>query len=150
MSWFNGKRVVVPFDFSDECIQAVKMALQLAERSDEVHVSHVLLQLPATDPVVIWSDSEMNDEKRKAFVRESMKKKLDEHGIDGVQINAMVGNPAHVIADLAEEIEAGLIVIPSHGYTGIKRWFLGSVAEKVVQLAKCPVLVLKTNVEVNS
>jgi len=144
MSWFNGKRAVVPFGFSDECINAVKMALQLAERPDDVHVAHVLLQLPATDPIVIWSDNELSDEKRKTTVRESMEKKLAENDIEGVQVNASIGKPGLVIADLAEEIEAGLIVIPSHGYTGIKRWFLGSVAERVVQLAKCPVLVLKT------
>lgn len=141
MSWFNGKRIVVPFDFSDESINAVKMALQLAERKDEIHVAHVLIQLPATDPVVIWD--ELNDEKRKLKVRESMEEKLAEHAIDGVQINVSIGNPGRVISDLAEEIEAGLIIIPSHGYTGLKRWFLGSVAERVVQLAKCPVLVLK-------
>ena len=142
MSWFNGKRVVVPFDFSDECIKAVKMALQLAERPDEVHVAHVLLQLPATDPLVIWD--EHNEEHRKATLREALEKKLAENDIEGVQVNVSVGKPGRKITDLAEEIEAGLIVIPSHGYTGIKRWFLGSVAESVVQWAKCPVLVLKT------
>lgn len=140
MSWFKGKRVLVPFDFSEQSINAVKMALQLAEQND-VHVVHVLLELPATDPVVIWD--EYNDEKRKQTVRQSMQEKLAENQIEGVQLDVAIGSPARVIADLAEEIEAGLIVIPSHGYTGLKRWFLGSVAERVVQFSKCPVLVLK-------
>lgn len=144
MSWFNGRRVIVPFDFSDECIHAVKMALQLAALPEEVHVAHVLLELPATDPVVIWGDSELDAEKRKAAVRASVEKRLAENGVDGVQVNVSIGNPGRNVADLAEEIKAGLIVIPSHGKTGVKRWFLGSVAEKVVQLAKCPVLVLKS------
>lgn len=142
MSWFNGKRVVVPFDFSDECINAVEMALQLAASPGDVHVAHVLLQLPATDPLVIWD--EFSDERRKEFVRAAIEKKLTENDIEGVQVDVSLGNPGRVIADLAGEVEAGLIVIPSHGYTGVKRWFLGSVAERVVQLAKCPVLVLKT------
>lgn len=142
MSWFNGKRVIVPFDFSDECINAVKMALQLAQEPDEVHVAHVLMQLPATDPIVIWD--EHNDERRKQAMHEALEKKLTENDISEVQTNVLLGKPGREIADLAEEIQAGLIVIPSHGYTGIKRWFLGSVAESVVQLAKCPVLVLKT------
>lgn len=148
MSWFNGKRVIVPFDFSDECINAVKMALQLAERPDEVHVAHVLLQLPATDPLIRWEQSA--DEERKTFVRDAIEKKLAANDIQGVQVNVSLGNAARVIADLAEEIAAGLIVIPSHGHTGIKRWFLGSVAERIVQLAQCPVLVLKTNAEVKA
>lgn len=142
MSWFNGKRVVVPFDFTDECINAVKKALQLAERPDEVHVAHVLFQLPATDPAVIWEKG--IDDRRKDMVRAALEKRLADHDIEGVQINVSIGNPGQVIAELANEIEAGLIVIPSHGYTGIQRWFLGSVAERITQLAKCPVLVLKT------
>ena len=142
MSWFKGKRVIVPFDFSPECINAVKMALQLAEHPDEVHVVHVLLNLPATDPAVIWD--EKIDERRKGVVRDAMENRLRENDIEGVQINVALGKPGRVVADLAEEIEAGLIVIPSHGYTGIQRWFLGSVAERVAQLSPCPVLVLKT------
>lgn len=118
------------------------MALMLAERPGEVHVAHVLLELPVTDPLVIWD--ECNDERRKETVRESLEKMLAENEIEGVQINVGLGNPGRVLADLAEEIDAGLIVIPSHGHTGLKRWFLGSVAERVVQFAKCPVLVLKS------
>lgn len=145
MSWFKGKRVIVPFDFSVECVNALQLALQTAERPDLVHVAHVLLQLPATDPLSVWDEN--NEERRKATVRESMEKKLAEYDIQGVQINVSIGKPERVIADLADEIDAGLIIIPSHGYTGIKRWFLGSVAEGVVQLAHCPVLVLKQDPE---
>lgn len=141
MTWFNGRRIIVPFDFSQESVRAVEMALQLAERPDEVHVAHVLLQLPATDPAVIWD--EQCDEKRKKTVRASLEKQLSDHNLTGVQINVSIGSPGPNIADLAEEIEAGLVIIPSHGYTGLKRWFLGSVAERVVHLAQCPVLVLK-------
>ena len=143
MSWFNGKQVIVPFDHTKECINAVKMALELAQQPDEVHVAHVLLQLPPTDPMVAFG--EHRDDRRKREVHESMEKQLAENGIEGVQVNVSLGKPGHVIADLADEIDAGLIVIPSHGYTGVKRWLLGSVAERVVQLAKCPVLVLKTS-----
>ena len=142
MSWFNGKRVIVPFDFSGECINAARLALQLADQPSEVHISHVLTQLPPTDPSAVWD--EFSDDKRMRTVRKSMEATLAEHDLVGAQVNIAVGKPGRVIADLAEEIEAGLIVIPSHGHTGIQRWFLGSVAEDVVQLAKCPVLVLKT------
>ena len=53
------------------------------------------------------------------------------------------GNPGLEIAEFAEEIGAALIVIPSHGYHGVKRWILGSVAERVIRHAKCSVLVLR-------
>ena len=47
------------------------------------------------------------------------------------------------IADHAGQVEAELIVIPSHGYTGIKHLLLGSVAERVLRHAQCPVLILR-------
>ena len=141
MNWFQGKRVLVPFDFSDESAEAVKVAVALADRKDDVHVLHVLVELPATDPVAVWD--ELSDEKRRDKAHQAMEKQLSDLEIDGVHLDVSIGNPGTVIADLAEEIEAGLVVIPSHGYTGIKRLLLGSVAERVVRLTKCPVLVLK-------
>ncbi len=53
------------------------------------------------------------------------------------------GDPGLVITDYATEIGAGLIVIPSHGYHGLKRLVLGSVAERVIRHADCSVLVLR-------
>ncbi|HCK41739.1 MAG TPA: hypothetical protein DHW22_08920 [Planctomycetaceae bacterium] len=49
------------------------------------------------------------------------------------------GDPGHNITDYAKEIGAGLIVMPSHGRTRLKRMLIGSVAERVVRLAHCPV-----------
>jgi nucleotide-binding universal stress UspA family protein len=48
-----------------------------------------------------------------------------------------------MIADLAKELNANLIVMPSHGRSGVSRLLLGSVAERVLRLANCPVLVLR-------
>lgn len=141
MKWFQGQQILVPFDYSDASVEAVKVALALADNADEVHVLHVLIHLPATEPTLLLH--EFQDEKRAEMARESMKDRLSKESIDGVQIHVTLGNPPTVIADLAEEIDAGLIVIPSHGYTGLKRFMLGSVTERVVRLAKCPVLVLK-------
>ena len=141
MQWFHGRRVLVPFDFSEPSLEAVKVGSALASKPEELYVVHVLIQVPATEPAALWD--EFHDEKRIATARESIAEKLSEAGVEGAQINVTIGNPSTDIADLAEEITAGLIVIPSHGYTGVKRLLLGSVAERVVRLAKCPVLVLK-------
>jgi nucleotide-binding universal stress UspA family protein len=53
------------------------------------------------------------------------------------------GTPAEAICDTADEVNADLIVVGSHGRTGIKRFFLGSVAERVVRMASCSVLVAR-------
>ncbi|MEZ6094353.1 MAG: universal stress protein [Pirellulaceae bacterium] len=55
----------------------------------------------------------------------------------------MFGDPGSEITRFAKENDAGLIVISSHGRTGVSRLLLGSVAERVVRLAPCPVLVLR-------
>jgi nucleotide-binding universal stress UspA family protein len=55
----------------------------------------------------------------------------------------IVGQPAVVILSVVEKQHCDLIVLCSHGYTGMKRWVLGSVAEKVAHLAPVPVLVLR-------
>jgi nucleotide-binding universal stress UspA family protein len=60
-----------------------------------------------------------------------------------VERRLVVGEPAHQIVELAEENGVDLIVIGSHGRTGIARMLMGSVAEAVVRRAKCAVLTIK-------
>ena len=62
----------------------------------------------------------------------------------GVQVNVAFGDPGDEITKHAETVHADLIVMPSHGRTGLKRLLIGSVAERVVRLAQCPVLVLRS------
>ena len=141
MGWFNQKRILVPFDFSDESVDAIRLALKLAESKDDIHVLHVLMQLPAGDPYYIWDEE--SDKHRMEHVREKMKEEAAKLGVENIHLDVAIGNASTKIADLAEEIGAGLIIIPSHGRTGVKRLLLGSVTERVVRLAHCPVLVLK-------
>jgi len=61
----------------------------------------------------------------------------------GVCSKVMEGDAAARIAEIATAIHADLIVMPSHGYHGVKRFFLGSVAEAVLRHAPCEVLVLR-------
>ena len=66
----------------------------------------------------------------------------------GLKTEAVVydGDPRSVIVDEAEDWKADLIVLGSHGYTGIKRWLLGSVAQSVVNHAPCSVEVVRGRV----
>lgn len=139
MAWLPRKRVVVPFDFSDESFAAVQLARGFVEDPSTLHIVHVLPELMATEPGVIWSS--IDDSGRMDHAREAMEKRFAD--IPGVALNVGIGDPGHVITDLATEVKADLIVIPSHGRTGVKRLLLGSVAERVVRLAHCPVLVLR-------
>ncbi|MBC6475301.1 MAG: universal stress protein [Hormoscilla sp. GM102CHS1] len=60
-----------------------------------------------------------------------------------VNFSVLVENPSEKIIDYPNTFDINLIVIPSHGRTGISRFLLGSVAERVVRFAHCPVLVLR-------
>jgi nucleotide-binding universal stress UspA family protein len=64
---------------------------------------------------------------------------------EGVAVKAFVlsGRPADAIIETAQEKNADLIVLGSHGRTGVERLLMGSVAERVIVLASCPVLVVK-------
>ncbi|MEZ6090805.1 MAG: universal stress protein [Pirellulaceae bacterium] len=141
MKWFKEKRIVVPFDFSADSVEAIEVALTMAPRQEDIYVLHVIPELPANDPYVIWDDD--CDRKRKEHARIQVKNRLADLNASGINVDIGIGKAGATIAKLANQIDAGLIIIPSHNERGIKRLLIGSTAERVVRLAKCPVLVLK-------
>ena len=142
-TWFNTRRIIVPFDFSDASASAITVAQKLARDETDIHILHVIPHLSATDPGAVWES--IDDEARKDHARRAVDEALAERKIEtsGMHVDVGIGDPGHVVVDLAQEVEAGLIVVPSHGRTGIARVVLGSVAERIVRHAHCPVLVLK-------
>ena len=141
MKWFQNRDLVVPIDFSDESIAAVDVALELAEKPSLVHVIHVLPLLETLSPGMVWDT--VDEESRSEHAEKALKDKLAGPKFDGIHTAIRFGDAGHEIADFAGKVEAGLIVLPSHGRTGLKRLLIGSVAERVVRLAHCPVLVLR-------
>jgi len=141
MAWIPKQRVVVPFDFSDQSIRAVDTALEMVDHPTNVSVVHVLPELVPTEPGVIWTT--IDDKDRQQHAEEAIRARLSEAMHEGIQVQVEIGDPGHAIADYAENISADLIVMPSHGRTGLSRLLIGSVAERVVRLAHCPVLVLR-------
>jgi nucleotide-binding universal stress UspA family protein len=139
-SWPQGN-VLVPIDFSDESFHALDQALEIVGSPSQVLIVHVLQDLPPNEPGLIWSV--VDKESRVRHVKEELSKKLHEDKYAGAEVKVLIGDPGHEIAKCAEENKVGLIVMPSHGRTGLKRLMIGSVAERVIRLAHCPVLVLR-------
>ncbi len=106
-----------------------------------MHVLHVLPYLVPTEPGVVWAT--IDDAHRIEHALENLRDALAAPEHAQMHVEVRIGDPGQVTVDRAEEIGAELIVIGSHGRTGISRLFLGSVAERVVRLAHCPVLVEK-------
>lgn len=141
MSWLPCKLVVVPVDFSGFSVDSIRTALEFVEKPDQLHVVHAVPHLDYMSPGMEWGA--IDDESREQSVRAHFDEFLDEHGIHGVTSVVLSGDPGTEIAEYAEQSDADLIAIPSHGYHGFKRFVLGSVAERVVRHAHCPVLILR-------
>jgi nucleotide-binding universal stress UspA family protein len=138
---FPVAKILLPIDFSERANQAVRFAVPVAERfNSEIILLHVLppyrefgaieMASAMTD---ILADRRRDAEQRIAgFLREE----LAPHRVRRLLLD---GDPAREIVDCARREEAGLIVMPTHGYGPFRRMLLGSVTAKVLHDADCPV-----------
>ena len=141
MSVFTEKKIVVPWDFSDMSKDALKRAVELADSNEQIEVVHVTPYPATMEPSVVWGTYSENDIREN--LGESFKTEIPVDQYPGINFTAFFGDPGTEIANFAKDVNAGLIVISSHGRTGVQRFMMGSVAERVVRLAPCPVLVLR-------
>ena len=142
MSALTTQPIVVPWDFSEMSKNALAKAVELAASGQAIEVVHVTPYPAVMEPSVVWgaySEDEICENLTKAFRAE-----IPEDKYPGVTFHAFFGDPGSQIAKHAENVGAGLVVISSHGRTGLTRIVMGSVAERVVRLAPCPVLVLRS------
>lgn len=141
---FAPKRIVVTTDFSEASTKAFLYAAALARKFEAtLTLLHVV---PSHFPVEISQMGIVLEENRLlAAARERLPRfrevELDQH----LRVETFVsnGSPAHEICATAKTQNADLIVISTHGHTGLKRFALGSVTENVVRHAPCPVLVVR-------
>ncbi len=146
-SWAQGaaRRILVPVDFSDHARLALAYARDLAALyGAHVDLLHVIEETALTaaygmEPVVVQIPNV------EAPAREGLERLAGEVGGPEMPctVHVGVGHPAHEIVEFAERQGSDLIVIATHGLTGIKRLLLGSVAEHVVHRAQCPVFTVK-------
>lgn len=138
------RRILVPIDFSDGSAVALDFAKRETAPQDEIHVVHVLPHLAAMHPGVVWAT--IDDKERVRHVQDSLREFVGERDLEGIPIHVQIstGNPAHAVSDLADQLKVDLIIVASHGRTGLARLTMGSVAEGIVRLSKPPVLVIKS------
>jgi nucleotide-binding universal stress UspA family protein len=139
MSTFGRQVVLVPVDYSDDSKQALAVGCDAVATSGVLHVTHVI-----PGPIVgVVSPGTSSEERAKHGMAE-LEQYLSQAGVTGcLKIHILEGDPGHEIVKLADALKADLIVMPSHGRTGLAHVLIGSVAERVVRLAHCPVLVLR-------
>lgn len=138
--------VLCPIDFSDSSRDAIERAAQLAAPSGAgIALLHVVEVPIAYRDELSVSASFEGVEKRTAHLLLEWASDLKAKVSVPVTTELRMGNPGvHVLAVLDQDPTFDLVVMGSHGRTGIRRALLGSVAEKVVRHAACPVLVART------
>jgi nucleotide-binding universal stress UspA family protein len=133
--------VVVPVDFSVASENALRVAVEMTGDVRKLRLLHVLPPLEAISPAAVWGD--LSDDAREEAVRKHAAKFLAKQGIAGAPFDVRLGNPGYEVTEYARQQKADLIIISSHGYHGLKRILLGSVAESILRHAHCAVLVLR-------
>lgn len=144
MSNFTTKPIIVPWDFSEMSQAALTKAIELAESLEQIQVVNVTAYPSVSEPSVVWG--EYSESKIQGRLLESFRKYIPENEFPGLTFFSYFGDPGNEVANHAKRQDAGLIVISSHGRSGLSRLLLGSVAERVVRHAPCPVLVLRGSV----
>ena len=145
---YKVERILCPTDFSEGSLQALSVATDIATKLGAklsvIHVLPILSALP-TDPNFIFAVHQSQD-----LLYEDLEKRLyemtresKEKGMQG-RVFVEHGDAAGEIVRVAEEQGIDLIVIATFGKTGWRRLAFGSVTEKVVRLAPCPVLVVRS------
>jgi nucleotide-binding universal stress UspA family protein len=141
MPWLPKKLVLVPYDFSDDARSAIDTALQLVASPGDVRVVHAMQDLSPLEMGEMWGT--VDDQVRREHALRAMREKISGSRYENVMLDVVFGDPGHAITNYASDAGADLIVLPSHGRTGIGRLLIGSVAERIVRYAHCPVLVLR-------
>jgi nucleotide-binding universal stress UspA family protein len=139
-------RILVPFDFSESAEKALSWAADLhsTTKSDEpIHVVHLISSFPfgdspSTVDMLFPNADEVETLRRQ--VTDAAAKAGARAVVDVIIRPISVGD---AVMSVAEEVQADLIVMGTHGRTGVKRLVLGSVAEHVTRRAACPVVTVR-------
>ena len=134
------KTIVLALDASDGSQQAIPVAAELGRREGaRVVIAHVEQDVAGKGggPIQITEDE----------IQAEIRKQAEQLSADGIETsvemrNVMLGGPAHAIAEIAEGANADLIVAGTRGHSPVAGLLLGSVTQRLLHIAPCPVLVV--------
>ena len=138
-------RILVPLDFSEKASESLHYAVAVAGAT-KAKITLIHVMEPAyvsSDPGLTYLPQQISDQEKS---HESQMRKIAEKSIPkGLFDKAIVrsGVPYHEITTAAKKLKAGLIVVTTHGRTGLSHVLMGSTAERVVRHAHCPVLTIR-------
>jgi nucleotide-binding universal stress UspA family protein len=138
-------KILVATDGSRDAVSATRAAIDLSARTgSELHVVHAWEALPpyAHPSIAVATDAALYEREAQNLLFEQLDR-LEAAGVEVAGAHLERGPAAEKIADLADRLGVGFIVLGSRGLGRVKRLLLGSVSEGVLRLAPCPVLVMR-------
>jgi universal stress protein A len=142
------KKICCPTDFSEPSYEALKVACEMATHfKAELFLVHVVTPIPVIpihdDPTSF--NLPLYEKEMEQSALKSLKKMQQEKVSQTIQSRTAViqGDPATQIVNLADTENMDMIIIATHGFTGWRKFMFGSVTEKVIRFANCPVLSIR-------
>ena len=146
---FNIKNILLPTDFSELSLSAAQYAIDLAKQYEaKIHLLNVIEKTP---PILTIHSLDLSEEKITKSIEEeaynSLEKAASKLRKENVEVATILkkGLDYEEIVNYSQKNRIDVIVIATHGRTGLLHTLLGSVAEKIIRYAKCPVLVITPN-----
>ena len=136
------KKILVTLDGSETAEEILSHIQALSSSDGEVHLLRVAMAhtLPGVDP----TDAQAKVVREGEDYLKAVEDRLKQKGIK-VESHVRYGHPAEEILDHIEHRDVDLIAMTTHGRSGVGRWLMGSVAEKVVRSCPIPVLVVRSS-----
>jgi len=149
------KKILVPCDFSDSAVQAFKMAVEIANQSNGEVILLNVVELPVMHesvlmPTLSFEEAFIKD--MKAHAEKNFSKMKDKWAKEGPKVSSFVefGSTTPVIREFAKDKGVDLILMGTHGASGVKEFFIGSNTEKIVRTSAVPVMAIKKLVKLSS
>ena len=149
------KKILVPCDFSDPAVQAFKMAVEIANQSNGEVIILNVVELPVMNesvlmPTLSFEAAFIKD--MKAHAEKNFTKMKEKWAKDGPKVTSIVefGSTTSTIRDFAKDKKIDLIVMGTHGASGVKEFFIGSNTEKIVRTSTVPVITIKKQTKIAS
>jgi len=141
------RKILIPVDFSQPSKKAIAWAFEYAQKVPaQLHVLHVVekhLQFSDLSAGMDTLKSELEEIRTEAESQLSQLASTQRQSVGQVRQHVATGKPADEIVRVATELGVDMIVMGTHGLTGVERVIIGSVAEKVVRRAPCTVVTVK-------
>jgi len=143
------KRILVPTDFSEHAEDALRVAAQIAKKNNSELILLHMLELPQQSNDAIMGGTSIPE--TMLFMKkanETLDEVASKNYLEGIPVTEIVkmDKPIHGITQISKDYDIDLIIMGSHGSSGVEELLIGSNTEKVVRNSEIPVLVIKKNI----